>query len=103
MEPTKAQRSLAGSERLFVLTPTLTPANVLEPFVDAQRAASFLAMPRKTLLALARQGRLPAHGLSGSGKRKIWKFRLSELDYWMRTEVTSNCDQGRIQERKNFL
>lgn len=82
---------------------TLTSANILEPFVDAQRAASFLAMPRKTLLALARQGRLPAHGLPGRGKRKTWKFRLSELDYWMRTEVISQRDQGRIQERKNFL
>jgi hypothetical protein len=103
MEPHKGTSCLAGSLRLFVAKQTLTSVNVLEPFVDAQRAASFLAMPRKTLLALARQGRLPAHGLSGSGKRKIWKFRLSELDYWMRTEVTSNCDQGRIQERKNFL
>jgi hypothetical protein len=89
--------------RLFVGNQTLTSLNAIEPFVDAERAASFLAMPRKTLLALARQGRLPAHGLVGRGKRKTWKFRLSELDYWMRTEVRSQRDQGRIQERKNFL
>jgi hypothetical protein len=74
----------------------------LEPFVDAERAACFLAMPRKTLLAMARHGKLPAHGLPGKGKRKIWKFRLSELDSWMKSEVISVSDQGRIQERKNF-
>jgi hypothetical protein len=60
-------------------------------------------MPRKTLLAMARHGKLPAHGLPGKGKRKIWKFRLSELDSWMKSEVISVSDQGRIQERKNFL
>jgi excisionase family DNA binding protein len=74
-----------------------------EPFVDAEHAARFLAISRKTLLSMARNGRLPAHGLPGKGKRKIWKFRLSELDYWMRTEVTSVSDQCRTQERKNFL
>jgi hypothetical protein len=75
----------------------------LEPFVDAERAAGFLAMPRKTLLSMARHGKLPAHGLPGKGKRKIWKFRLSELDSWMKSEIISVSDQGRIQERKNFL
>jgi excisionase family DNA binding protein len=80
-----------------------TNPSAFEPFVDAERAATFLAMPRKTLLTLAHQGRLPAHGVAGRGRRKIWKFRISELDSWMRIEVTSECDQGRIQERKNFL
>ena len=75
----------------------------LESFVNAQRAASFLNLPRKTLLALARKGKIPAHGIPGKGRRKIWRFRLSELDRWMQTEVTWVSDQGRIQERKNFL
>jgi excisionase family DNA binding protein len=74
-----------------------------EPFVDANRAAAFLAVSRKTLLALAREGRLPAHGIVGKGTRRIWKFRISELDHWMQTEVTSSSDQGRNRERKTFL
>ena len=57
-----------------------------EPFVDAERAADYLSMSRKTLLAMARRGDLPGHPL-GCGQRKVWKFRLSELDHWMETEV----------------
>ena len=74
-----------------------------EPFVSADRAASFLDMPRKTLLGLARRGRLPAHGIPGKGQKKNWRFRLSELDHWMRTEVTLVSDQGPSSERKKLL
>jgi excisionase family DNA binding protein len=81
---------------------TVIQPNSLEPFVDAERAAEFLAISRKTLLALTRKGYLPGHPV-GQGVRKSWKFRLSELDQWMRTELISGSDQGRTQERKNFL
>jgi len=74
----------------------------LESFVSAERAAEFLAMSRKTVLALARKGCLPGHPV-GQGVRKTWKFRLSEPDHWMQTELVSSSDQGRIQERKSFL
>lgn len=43
---------------------------VPEPYVDAQRAASFLAMSRKTLLAKSRRGQLPGHPID-QGPRKI--------------------------------
>ncbi len=59
-----------------------------EPFVDADRAAAFLDMRRKTLLNLARKGNIPGHPV-GSGLRKMWKFRISELESWMQTEVNS--------------
>lgn len=72
-----------------------------EPFIDAVRAAEFLAMSRKTLLSLARKGYLPGHPV-GQGVRKVWKFRLSELDSWMKTAVISGSDQGRFQERKGY-
>ena len=74
-----------------------------EPFVSADRAAAFLDMPRKTLLGLARRGRIPAHGIPGKGRRKAWRFRISELDHWMRTAVTLASDQGLSSERRNFL
>jgi hypothetical protein len=83
-------------ERLSTIAPH-------EPFVAAERAANFLDMPRKTLLALARRGRIPAHGIPGKGKKRAWRFLISELDHWMRTEVTLVSDQGRFQERKKFL
>lgn len=72
-----------------------------EPFISADRAAAFLDMPRKTLLALARRGKLPAHGIPGKGRKKNWRFRISELERWMCTaEVTLGSDQGLSLERK---
>jgi hypothetical protein len=59
---------------------------LLEPYVNAERAASFLAMSRKTLLAKSRSGHLPGHPI-GDGPRKIWRFRLSELSRWMDQEA----------------
>jgi excisionase family DNA binding protein len=75
---------------------------IFESFVDAGRTALFLDVNRKTLLKLARKGRLPAHPL-GDGRRKLWRFRISELDRWMQTELTSISDQGLSSERKDFL
>jgi excisionase family DNA binding protein len=49
-----------------------------EPFVDANTAAEFLVITRRRVLEMARAGEIPAHPIGG-GKRKIWRFRLSEL------------------------
>jgi predicted DNA-binding transcriptional regulator AlpA len=66
-----------------------------EHFVDAERAASFLAMSRKTLLAKSRKGDLPGHPI-GHGPRKMWRFRLSELARWLEQEaVKSDSHRGR--------
>ena len=83
--------------------PTISVPPEPEAFVSAERAASFLDMPRKTLLGLARRGKLPAHGLPGKGRKKSWRFRLSELDLWMQGTLTLVSDRGRFQERKRFL
>ena len=50
-----------------------------EPFVDANRAAEFLCLRPRRVLELARQGAIPGHPL-GEGQRKVWRFRLSELE-----------------------
>lgn len=49
-----------------------------EPFVDADVAAEFLMVKRKTILEWARSGAIPAHRY-GRGKRVVWRFRISEL------------------------
>jgi Helix-turn-helix domain len=49
-----------------------------EPFVDAAEAADFLRLRPRRVLELARQGAIPAYPL-GQGKRKVWRFRLSEI------------------------
>jgi hypothetical protein len=53
-------------------------ARNIEPFVDANRAAEFLVMTRRQLLEMARAGQIPAHPI-GQGRRRQWRFRLSEL------------------------
>ena len=50
----------------------------IEPFVDANKAAEFLVITRRRALEMARAGQIPAHAI-GEGKRKMWRFRLSEL------------------------
>jgi hypothetical protein len=55
----------------------MTP-EALEGFVDAAEAGTFLSLPRRRILDLARAGKLPAHPIGG-GARRIWRFRLSEL------------------------
>jgi hypothetical protein len=49
-----------------------------EPFVDATRAAEFLSIRPRQLLELARANIVPGHPI-GAGKRRAWRFRLSEL------------------------
>jgi hypothetical protein len=55
-----------------------TAGRDIEPFVDANRAAEFLVITRRHLLELARAGDIPAYPI-GTGKRKTWRFRLSEI------------------------
>jgi hypothetical protein len=51
---------------------------MIEPFVDALQGAEFLAIRPRRLLEMARAGDIPAHPI-GRGRRKTWRFRLSEL------------------------
>jgi hypothetical protein len=49
-----------------------------EPFVDAVAAGDFLRLRPRRVLEMARRGEIPAYPL-GQGKRRVWRFRLSEL------------------------
>jgi excisionase family DNA binding protein len=53
-------------------------SEALERFVDADEAATFLAITRRRVLELTRAGKLPGHPI-GEGTRRVWRFRLSEL------------------------
>lgn len=65
----------------------MEPFATTEPFVDPQTAAEFLSLRPRRLLELARAHILPGHPL-GIGKRKVWRFRLSELA----TALTNRVD-----------
>lgn len=51
-----------------------------EPYVDAQTVADYLKIDKRSVLALTRKGKLPAHPLDPNATRKVWRFKLSEVD-----------------------
>lgn len=53
-----------------------------EPFVSAIEASKFVQLHPVTVQRLAREGQIPGHPV-GSGTRKRWRFRLSELGQWL--------------------
>lgn len=55
----------------------------LEPFVDGDTVCRFLAVSSTTLHRLTSRGQIPAYR-TGKGKGSPYRFRLSEVDRWMR-------------------
>ena len=64
-----------------------------EPFVDAIEAGKFLHLRPRRVLELARRGDLPAYPL-GSGVRRVWRFRLSELASAIRQRAVNSARQS---------
>jgi hypothetical protein len=76
-------------------TQSLSIPAPLEPYVDADRAATFLSISRKTLSAFGRSWQIPGHPI-GQGARKIWRFRLSNLPRWLEhNELKLDSHRGR--------
>lgn len=70
----------------------LLPADAIgntEVFVNASGAGDFLELHPATVQRLAREGVIPAHPVTG-GKRKHWRFLLSELSEWLRSRTGEN-------------
>lgn len=71
-------------------TQTVIPQpQLIEHFVSPEIAAEFLCMERRLLLDWARRGKVPGHPL-GEGQRCIWRFLLSELAEWVKSQHNSN-------------
>ena len=64
------------------IAPPVTPPK-LEAFVDADTAAGFLGIQRRTLLQKVRAGKLPGHPVDPAAEKKDWRFLLSELHAYM--------------------
>jgi len=65
----------------------------IEPFVDAQAASEFLNLRPRRILELARRGILPAYPV-GEGRRRVWRFRLSELAASIRDRAVNSPRQS---------
>jgi len=79
-------------------TPALTTH--FEPYVSVEKAAEYLDIAPKTLLGKARRGEVPAYPW-GNGMRKIWRFKISQLDEWMKRKLHSDR-RPPLSERKGF-
>jgi excisionase family DNA binding protein len=66
-----------------------------EPFVSVKEVAQFLRMAPRTISRMARQGRIPAHPVSGS-IRRTWRFKLSEIGLFFESHApTSTIEDER--------
>lgn len=65
----------------FSLSPNCHCNSVLdcmEQFVDTATVADFLGLVSLTVAKMAREGRIPAHAVSGA-RRRTWRFDLAEV------------------------
>lgn len=53
-----------------------------EPLIDAERAAEILKLHPKTVKRLVQEGQLPGFRIG-----RVWRFRESSLDDWMRSQL----------------
>lgn len=67
-----------------------------EAYRSAEDLAPFLQVHPKTILRMAREGKIPAHPF-GDGERKRWRFLISEVDAWMRSRVPSSHHPCRVE------
>lgn len=66
-----------------------TPS-IPEPYVDADAASRYLNVARRTLNEMARSGKIPAYAWGVGMQRRTWRFKLSELDSYMKSKVGSS-------------
>jgi helix-turn-helix protein len=86
-----------SASHAIVLVP---PPQSLESFVDADTAATFLGITRRTLLQKVRTGKIPGHALDPDAKKKEWRFKLSELDRLLCSEVNSGLQPPEPANRR---
>lgn len=77
MEPLLTSTEAATILRVI---PTPAPVSQLEPYVDAQVVAEFLAVRRAEVLELTREGKIRGYAYRGQ-QRHVYRYRLSEVSY----------------------
>lgn len=75
----KSQMPMAGHEGIHLVeAKPPAPGLQLEPFVDAQVVAEFLAVRRAEVLRLTREGKIRGYAYRGQ-QRHVYRYRLSEV------------------------
>ncbi|MGS0649102.1 helix-turn-helix domain-containing protein [Komagataeibacter melomenusus] len=73
---------------------TAAPAHVMEKRVDAHAIAERTGVPRRTILALAQRGEIPAAKI---GRR--WTFSPARIEAWIIEQEALNCQSHRVDSR----
>ncbi len=73
----------------------LTKTSLREPYVDAQRVAEHLSLTRREVLKFTRAKKLPAHAIDPSATRKIYRYKLSEIDMALSVHLITEETLGR--------
>lgn len=71
-----------------------TRSHSQEPYVDASRVAEHLSLTRREVLKLTRARKLPAHPVDPSATRKIYRYKLSEIDDMLSRTLTTEQSLG---------
>jgi len=66
---------------------------VMEDWLTTNEAAAYLKVRPRTLSLWARQGKVPAHPLSGV-HRRVWRFHRAELDAMLCVSSADSADRG---------
>jgi excisionase family DNA binding protein len=66
----------------------MSETNQFEAFVDVVEAGRFLGLSASHVRRLVESGRIRGHNY-GVGKRKFWRFRLSELAIPVSSDASS--------------
>ena len=69
-------------------------------WLTATEVSQYLKVKHRTVLKWAKEGRIPAHPLSGS-KRVTWRFLKSELDAMLARHLLPNSGGFNVQQNKN--
>ena len=62
-------------------------------WLTGREAADYLRVNHRTVLLWARQGKIPAHKLSGI-RRCVWRFLKPELDAMLGLSSADSADRG---------
>ena len=68
-----------------------------EPYVSARVVAEHLVIQCRQVLAMTREGKLPAHPIDPGATQKQWRYKLSEVDAAVGANHTTPLDFGIVQ------
>jgi hypothetical protein len=88
------------SDRLISLPDSsglINPASQQQPerFIDPSALAEHLSVTRRQILEMTRRGIIPGHPLGVGTSRKVWRFKISEVEYAIASGVRKpSCDSN---------